>query len=48
MLSGLVEEICRGRVGRGNLFTSPGRQACSRPVIPVKAGIHPSTATFRE
>ena len=41
MPSGLVEEICRGRVGDGNLFTSQCRQACPRPVIPEKAGIHP-------
>jgi len=34
MPSGLVEEISRGRVGGGNLFTSQCRQACPRPVIP--------------
>ena len=35
MRSGLVEEICRGRVGGGNLFTPLGRQACPCSVIPT-------------
>jgi hypothetical protein len=42
MLSGLVEEICRGRAGGGNLFTLlRARQACPCSVIPAKAEIHP-------
>ena len=35
MLIGQVEEICRGRVGDGNLFMPLGRQACPRPVRPA-------------
>ena len=41
MLGWEIEEICRGIVGGGNLFTLQCRQARPRSVIPAKAGIHP-------